>query len=338
MPYLLGIDIYNGNSDNYDMAAVKRDGIGFLIHKCSQGWLNGPGGWMDWKFVGAINRARAAGIELTGGYHWLLKGNGAAQAQLFYASIARCGGPHGMIAAVDVERNDWDQSLNPDAPTLTAFLDEWDRLTGRQPIFVYGASWYHDGYAQLGTQFCNRPLWWAGYSQRSYPAPIGQLISDVTPSYFAAFGGWTSYAIRQWTSDGLVAGQQSDCNVFFGTAEQLRELTVPAGVTPPKRASTVYKPVGSGVNVKSIQGAVFAVEDGVWGPDTDRRCEAVRRGGPTLALQQYLRVTADGIWGPVTEAARTRAVRGVQTGLGVSADGRWGPVTDRAYLTASPLR
>lgn len=336
MSYLLGIDIYNGNSDGYDMNAVKRDGISFVIHKASQGWTGGPGGWMDWKFVGAVNRARAAGIALTGGYHWLLKGNGALQAQLFYASMQRVGGPHGMLACVDVERNDWDQTLNPDEATLKDFLAEWDRISGGQPMFIYGASWYSDGYMHADGAFAGRPLWWADYYQRSYPVPIGQLVADVTPGYFAAFDGWKSYVIRQWTSNGIVAGQQSDCDIFFGTLAQLTAYTVPAGVKPP--VVVVTKPVPAGVNVRSVQAAVHAVQDGVWGPDTDRRCELVRHAGPTKNLQAALGTAADGIWGPNTQSVYITAVKGLQNALHVAADGAWGPITDKAYLAASPMR
>jgi GH25 family lysozyme M1 (1,4-beta-N-acetylmuramidase) len=280
MSYLLGIDIYNGNSDGYDMHKVKAEGISFVIHKSSQGWPGGSGGWQDWKFVGAINRARAAGIALVGGYHWLLKGNGRAQAQNFYSSMQRVGGPRGMLACVDVERNDWNLSLNPDTPTLRDFLAEWDRISGNQPIIIYSAQWYWGPYMGDPRDFAGRPLWWAGYYMRNYPVPIGQLIGDVTPGYFTAFGGWKGYTIRQWTSNGLVSGQGSDCNIFFGTLDQLKAFTVPHGAPLPPGPAPAPK---LSVDVRAIQAAVHAGQDGAWGPDTDRRCELVRHRGPVRA-------------------------------------------------------
>lgn len=334
MTYVLGIDVFNGNSDAYNFGTAYAEGIRYAFHKASQGWLTGPGGWQDWKFVGAINRMRASGI-LPGGYHWLLKGNGALQAQNFYASLQRVGGPRGLLCAVDVERNDWNLSLNPDTQTLRDFLAEWDRLSGGQPIFIYGAEWFFGPYMGNPTEFADRPLWWAGYYQRNYPTPIGQLVGDVTPGYFAKFSGWNSYAIRQWTSNGIVSGQASDCDIFFGTIDDLRAYTAPEGVPAPVPAPP---PVKVGANVKEIQAAVHAQQDGIWGPDTDRRCELVRHRGPVRDLQIALGVGADGIWGPITQGAYDKAVRGVQAGLGVTVDGAWGPKTDQAYLAASPMR
>jgi GH25 family lysozyme M1 (1,4-beta-N-acetylmuramidase) len=334
--YLLGIDIFNGNSDGYDMAKVKAEGISFVIHKASQGYIGGPGGWQDWKFVGAINRAKAAGIPVLGGYHWLLKGQGAKQAQNFYGSMQRVGGPRGMLACVDVERNDWNLSLNPDAQTLREFLAEWDRISGGQPCIIYSADWYWGPYMGEPKDFAGRPLWWAGYYMRNYPVPIGQLINDVTPGYFAAFGGWSKYTIRQWTSNGVVSGQGSDCDIFFGTLDELRALTVPKGFAPPPPPPPPAKPTA--VDVKGVQASVHAAVDGAWGSDTDRRCELVRHKGPVRDLQRALGIDSDGVWGPNTQRAYNAAVRGIQAALHIAIDGSWGPATDRAYLTASPMR
>jgi hypothetical protein len=326
--YLLGIDIFNGNSDAYDMAKVKAEGISFVIHKASQGYIGGPGGWQDWKFVGAMNRAKAAGIPVLGGYHWLLKGLGAKQAQNFLASMQRIGGPHGMLCAVDVERNDWNLALNPDAETLREFLAEWDKISGGQPMVIYSADWYWGPYMGEPKDFVGRPLWWAGYYMRNYPVPIGQLIGDVTPGYFSAFGGWTS--------NGVVSGQGSDCDIFFGTLDDLKKLTVPKGVVAPKPAP-VPVPKAT-VNVKAIQVAVHATADGNWGPDTDRRCELVRHKGPVRDLQAALHLDSDGIWGPNTSRAYEAAVCAIQSALHVPVDASWGPATDKAYLAASPMR
>jgi len=222
--YLLGIDIYNGNSDGYDMAQVKADGVDFVIHKASQGWAGGPGGWEDWKMVGALGRARDAGL-IIGGYHWLLKGNGAAQCQNFIASLQRLGGPAGMLACIDFERNDWNQALNPDTATLMDFIAEWDRTTGGQPIIIYNAAWYHNGVLGAGSgPWASRPLWVADYLPNG-PTPVGQLAQQVTPGYFTPFGGWQAYAIRQFSSNALVAGQQSDVDIFFGTTGDLLAYT-----------------------------------------------------------------------------------------------------------------
>jgi hypothetical protein len=218
MAGILGIDVSN-NNPAVNMVAARGQGVGFCVAKCSQGWAGGPGGWMDWTWQDVVVRARAAGIQ-PGGYHWLLRGNGAAQAQQFVASLARAGGPQGFLCGVDVEENTWNRSLDPDAETLADFYAEWDKLTGGQPCAYYGAPWYHNRPTpqalggQLGwglggtTQFSNRPLWVAQYLPNGV-APIEAIASYVTPGYFAAFGGWTTYAVRQFTSSAIAGGMEA---------------------------------------------------------------------------------------------------------------------------------
>lgn len=235
MTGLVGIDVSNNNAD-VSMPAARAQGIGFCIAKCSQGWAGGPGGWMDWTWVQVVTRARAAGM-LAGGYHWLLRGNGAAQAQQFVASLQRAGGPKGFICGVDVEENVWDQSLNPDAATLEQFLAEWDALTGGQPIVIYSAPWYWGPYMGSPTQFANRPLWVAQYTGVA-PALAEQSVASVTPGFMSPFGGWSSYAVRQFTDNVLVlaengAWMQVDANVTYLTAAQLVTLTAPPGKPSP---------------------------------------------------------------------------------------------------------
>lgn len=223
MTGILGVDIYNG-TPQLNWPQAKAQGVGFMVAKASQGWIGGPGGWLDWVFQTHVAGARSVGI-IPGGYHWLLKGNGAAQAQAFVQSLQRMGGPKGFICGVDVEENVWNQSLNPDAATLADFLAEWDSLTGGQPCCIYSAPWYWGPYMGSPTQFANRPLWVAQYTGAA--GPIEQTVASVTPGYFTQFGGWTSYAVRQFTSSAIAGGMEVDANVTYLTAAQLVALTVP---------------------------------------------------------------------------------------------------------------
>lgn len=230
MTGLLGIDISN-NNPGANMAQAKAQGVSFCVGKCSQGWAGGPGGWMDWTWVDVVTRARAAGI-LPGGYHWGLKGNGAAQAQQFVASLKRAGGPKGFLCGLDIERNDWDQTLNIDPATVDAFLAEWDALTNRQPLLLYGAPWYHDDYMHAGARWPTRPLWVAQYTSVS-AAPIAAQAVTVTPGFMTPFGGWTSYAIRQFTDNAQVGGEAVDANITYLTLAQLQSLTQPGAAPVP---------------------------------------------------------------------------------------------------------
>lgn len=235
MSAILGMDLSN-NNPGVNMAAARAQGVGFCIAKCSQGWAGGPGGWMDWTWVDVVTRARAAGM-LAGAYHWPLKGNGAAQAQYFVQSLQRAGGPKGFVCAIDLEETVWNPALNVDPPTVDDFLAEWDVLTGKQPILLYGASWYHDGYMHADDRWPSRPLWWAGYTGVAPMSPVAS-VGSVTPGFMNPFGGWSSYAVRQFTDNIVVPAQaggsmEVDGNVTYLTPAQLLAFTAPPGKPSP---------------------------------------------------------------------------------------------------------
>lgn len=313
----LGLDIYNGNSDGYDMHRVASDlgPGGFVIHKASQGWAGGPGGWIDWKLQGAIARARAAGIRRVGGYHWLLRGNGAAQADQFAQALDLIGGRAHVGAFIDYERNDWNQALNPDAATLNAFLARCAQIGIPNPV-VYTAAWYTNSYSGAQLNIPGVPLWWSGYINVGR-VPIGQALAGVTPNWIAGFDGWDRYAIRQFSSNVLVAGNPSDVNVSYLTDAALDRLfgVGPAGPPPAPAADRfLFHPTielgsndhgaGPGKPVTDCQNALNVlyhheskndsarlVPDGVFGPATDARVRD---------LQTKCFHAADGIIGPRT--------------------------------------
>lgn len=113
----------------------------------------------------------------------------------------------------------------------------------------------------------------------------------------------------------------------------------------PQRVNVPAQPQVPGhVDVKTVQSAVHATADGVWGPQTDRNCELVRLAPHCniAALQGYSLGfsgrAVDGVVGPQTVLASLAAIQGIQRGLGVAADGKWGPQTQAAYVAASPFR
>lgn len=86
-----------------------------------------------------------------------------------------------------------------------------------------------------------------------------------------------------------------------------------------------------------VQRAVRANADGIYGADSKKRVDAVRKasrwGGSKFPYgvkytQQVVGVVADGVWGANSAKAHDRAVRAIQTGVGVKADGIWGSMTD----------
>lgn len=324
MDRALGIDIYNGNSDEYNMPAAYRElrasstGEPFLIHKASQGWDGGPGGWIDWKLQGGISRGRSAGFKRVAGYHWLLHGQPEAQADLFARALDLVGGRHKVGALVDFERNDWNQALNPQADDLYRFFDRFRAIGGNPLVAPYSAAWYTDSYpnARLDAKRVGTGVWAAQYSQRPTSVPIEQAILDVTPGWMAPFDGWgPPPLIRQWCSNGLVAGIPSDCDVTYlpsSIVDALFGITTappkPVHIDPHGANRYLYYPAlsldgphntdansGGKVHVWQMslnmipQMAHFKLAvDGVYGPSTRK---------VTVAYQQLMKLADDGVVG-----------------------------------------
>jgi peptidoglycan hydrolase-like protein with peptidoglycan-binding domain len=88
--------------------------------------------------------------------------------------------------------------------------------------------------------------------------------------------------------------------------------------------------------VLDLQRAVHAEPDGRWGPDTDRRVEALSaasvRGGVTFPhgvklAQNVVGAEMDGDWGPDSRRRHTDTVKRVQRALGIEDDGKYGDYT-----------
>lgn len=108
------------------------------------------------------------------------------------------------------------------------------------------------------------------------------------------------------------------------------------------------KPAGR-PNCTQLQRAVRATPDNSWGPDTDKRLDALRAssawGGQKFPsgvkfLQGVVGTPQDGRWGPKSVRAHDDCVGGVQEALkamGYDAgptDKKWGPTTEAAYQAA----
>ena len=84
----------------------------------------------------------------------------------------------------------------------------------------------------------------------------------------------------------------------------------------------------------------------MWGPDTDKRADAVRMASAMHGVQfphgaaytqAVVRVDTDGVWGNDSRAGHDRVVALIQRALGVKDDGVWGPVTDRTFALARDI-
>lgn len=215
----------------------------------------------------------------------------------------------------------------PAAQMLPRLLTEANIIAAHYPMKTgfYTAPWWWDPntVGSIAAHMETWPLWLAGYTQSLPPSPVP----------------WTHPLFWQFTDNYMGTG--IDASVFLGTDAQWSWLT---GASPAPAP-------GPSVRIMAIQHAVHGVADGVFGPDTDHRCEAVRtmRLGPGATgnkqlvryLQQVMAFTgasADGIWGPITASHWIQTVTLIQAALGVTVDGNWGAGTDAAYLALNPLR
>jgi hypothetical protein len=236
-----------------------------------------------------------------------------------------------VIAAAPQELGLWvdcevDDKLDPG--TVNArFREDVAWLDSKTPhrVGVYTGRWFWDPKT--------RGSGWAS-PYRAWIANYGGAGPDIP-------WPWTAAAMWQYT-DKLPIGNGATCDASFwvGTDADWANLTGGHAPTPP-----TTNPLEQ--TWKETQQIVHAVVDGVWGPDTDLRCEALRAMRDPLNVhnsvrvrqaQATLQVMVDGDWGAKSLSAWTSSVKKLQRTWGTAGDGLWGPGTDNAYLRVSPTR
>lgn len=90
-----------------------------------------------------------------------------------------------------------------------------------------------------------------------------------------------------------------------------------------------------------LQRIVGANPDNIWGPDTEKRINAVRMAAKYFGrkfpygvayTQRVVGTTADGSWGKNSIAAHDRVVKKIQAGFGIKQDCLYGPDTNKHVL------
>jgi len=235
----------NMNAGLLDPAAMLADGVDFEFAKASQGtWFS------DGYFAENRARAQQAGL-LFGAYHFLEKGDGAAQANAFFQRLRDTGGTAGVMMMVDVEWRDEAETSGPSYADVTAFCDRLHELVpGRQIVLYTMARYWGKPTApgKLGNPAApaGTVLNWASYLDGT--KPVAALAVDVAvpgtdsdPYPRNQVGSWQTYTFRQFTSTGTYAqyknqkmnhpdaGQSTlDFNISFANRDQLLAL---AGLT-----------------------------------------------------------------------------------------------------------
>lgn len=250
-----------------DWNAVRNGGHSFAFIKSTEG-PSSPGGahytnpWFarDWVDAGAAGLYRGA-------YHFAQPredvATAVADARHFIDVSGVMNGSADLPPVLDLEVNN---GLPPDqvARWAKAWLDEVERLTGRVPIIYTGPFFWRDKVAS--SAFTRYPLWIASYTSASSPT------SGPIP------GGWATWTIWQYTSQGTVPGIPGpvDVNRFCCDAGTLAAL---AAGGPVGRSN----PFGSVDFARRVPGS--GLEVGGWAIDPDT----------TAPINVHLYV--DGAWG-----------------------------------------
>jgi GH25 family lysozyme M1 (1,4-beta-N-acetylmuramidase) len=332
-------DVSNTNGRAADGGALRSIGCTALAAKASQG-----ADFTDWLLGDNFAQARANRLDFIA-YHFLDTSDGAAQAEHFTSVVQTACGTLELGLMLD-----WERLPNgpiPAAATAEAFLERLEQLAPKAAISVYTAGWVvaEVGASSLATKY---PLVWPSQLAHPYapddpPQDPREILKDVTPGYFEAFGGWNAYAARQFTNDALAGGFSGvDFNVCFDDAAYERLFVRSSSVPKPAPPVAPSQPAASPSPItKALQAAVHVNVDGIWGPTTDAALQLVRSAAylherPNVkALQTAVGTTPDGDWGPQSQAALTTAVKAVQRALGngLAVDGSWGDATDARFTT-----
>lgn len=125
------------------------------------------------------------------------------------------------------------------------------------------------------------------------------------------------------------------------TFQGARNLVVD-GLPGPATDAELQRQTGE-FDLLALQRALRAVPDGIWGPDTEKRFEALRMAskwgrwkfphGVEFA-QGVVGARKDGKWGTNSGLAHDATVKNVQLALGVKPDGIWGSESESAYQRA----
>ena len=193
-----GVDVsswQHPDGEPIDWNAVRNAGIRFAIIKATEGTS-----YTNPYFAGDRADAAAAGLGV-GAYHYarpaLPISTAVDQARHFLAATGQTRTPGHLAPVLDIE-----VTGGLDAKALAdwtrAFLEEVETQTGRTPIIYTYRSFWTD---QMGNtkEFAQYPFWFAIYNNQS------------TPGWLP--GGWSNWAIWQYTSSGTVAGIRGDVDM-----------------------------------------------------------------------------------------------------------------------------
>lgn len=204
-----------------DLAAARRAGVSFFVHKATGAGDAEGGRYSDPYFAQAMSRARSAGIPALGAYHVLAP---AAQATIEsqvdqFLSAVNAAAPWWREAPWiwQADCEDWGTGVWPTAGDAKAFLDLLKARTGHGLTVAYLPRHHYVDAPDIGHE-----VWNADYHTS------GSSLSELYPG--DGDRGWAPYAsgrsplILQYASDAHIGSQpRCDANAVKMSEQQLVE-------------------------------------------------------------------------------------------------------------------
>lgn len=185
---------------NYQAGLIIQPGTVALAAKSSEGTYYKDASYADFK-------AQAARVgALFWAYHFLIQGNGAAQAEYCFNIVGAS-----IPVMLDVEPIPAQKSV-PTVADCAAFIARYKQLGGRVCL-AYLPRWYWEQLGQPDLAVLGVPVVASGY-------PGGYSDTDAN---WAPYGGVTP-AVWQYTNAQPYGGKLVDFNAFRGTTAQLAAL------------------------------------------------------------------------------------------------------------------
>jgi lysozyme len=215
---LYGVDVHDAYQAGISFTTLARQGYSFAVVKLTQGTTLVRSG-----AAGFIRSARSAGL-IAGAYHWLTSADGAAQARWFHQNLQAVGGPTGLLIQLDCEDDGYGRQM-------TAWANEWNRLTDDHPFIIYSAGWWWPRTGNFHGASLTPYLWNAHYitaDANTTPDNPATMAARIPASWWSpGYGGWSRASITQFTDQGDAGGLANnvDLNATTLSREQLLALT-----------------------------------------------------------------------------------------------------------------
>jgi len=204
-PFVYGIDISQYQGNEIDLLNSKKDSIGFIICKATQGSF-----YVDPRFAKNWSSIKEKGF-IRGTYHFYMSNNDPIKQAEHFANTINSIEDTDIPPIVDFEMGGIDskQAIEEVAKGLTLFIETLEKKLGRKPM-IYTDIPTADKYLR-DEAFASYPLWVANYVKKPQP--------DLPFTWRNA--GWTFW---QRNSDYKIGSINNDFDIYNGDISKLKDF------------------------------------------------------------------------------------------------------------------